>query len=346
MALQDLTPQLRTRLRRMEQVVGLFVGLAALVLAGGFVYYLWYTAARKGWFVPKAPYFTVLKSAEGINVGDPITLAGFDVGEVTGIDAEPPGAEFPVFLAFRIRRPYYGYVWSDSKVRITAAELFGRRKIELTAGRDGQPTVLEEDGRIDEILVDGTYVPLEKAATNGAFVPPEETAALTARAEKLLAQVETALPGILGLADDARRVLGNAEQLSVRLEALVRAVEPVAANLAAITTRLREPQGSLGEWLLPPDLRRRLETTLDGSRTAVVRLEETLRNLAAMTGNLNAQVEANDQILSEISALVVQADELVSGLKRHWLLRSAFPRGETRPAAPVLGPEIAPAGEP
>jgi ABC-type transporter Mla subunit MlaD len=345
MALQDLTPQLRTRLRRMEQVVGVFVGLAVLVLVCGFIYYVWYTATRKGWFVSKVPYFTVLQSAEGINVGDPITLAGFEVGEVTGIDAEPPGAAFPVFLAFRIRDPYYGYVWSDSKVRITAAELFGRRKIEVMTGREGQPTVLEKDGRVEKMLVGGTYVPFENAP-KGAFVPPEETAALSVRAEKLLAQVEAALPGILGLAEDARRVLGNAEQLSIRLTALVREVEPVAANLAAITTRLRDPQGSLGEWLLPPDLRRRLETTLDGSRAAVLRLEETLRNLAAMTASLNTQVQANDQILSEVSALVVQADELISGLKRHWLLRGAFPRGETGAAAPVLMPEIAPAGEP
>jgi hypothetical protein len=155
----------------MEQVVGIFVGLAVLVFACGFIYYVWYTAARKGWFLSKVPYFTVLESAEGINVGDPITLAGFEVGEVTAIDAEPPGAEFPVFLAFRIRDPYYGYVWSDSKVRITAAELFGRRKIEVMTGREGQPTVLEEDGRVEKMLVGGAYVPFENAP-KGAFVPP------------------------------------------------------------------------------------------------------------------------------------------------------------------------------
>jgi ABC-type transporter Mla subunit MlaD len=329
----------------MEQLVGVFVGLAVLVLVGGFFYYVWHTAARKGWFLSRVPYFTVLRSAEGITVGDPITLAGFEVGEVTKIDAEPPGAEFPVFLAFRIRDPYYGYVWSDSKVRITAAELFGRRKIEVTTGREGRPTVLEKEGRADEMLVDGAYVRLDNVA-KGAFVPPEETAALTVRAEKLLSQVEVALPNILAVAEDARRVLGNAEQLSIRMTALVREVEPVAANLAAITTRLRDPRGSLGEWLLPPDLRRRLETTLDGSRAAVLRLEETLRNLAAMTATLNTQVQANDQILSEVSALVVQADELVSGLKRHWLLRGAFSPGDTGAAAPVLEPEMAPTGTP
>ena len=38
MALQDLTPQLRTRLSRMERAVGWFVALAMALLAFGFVY--------------------------------------------------------------------------------------------------------------------------------------------------------------------------------------------------------------------------------------------------------------------------------------------------------------------
>jgi len=36
MALQDLTPQLRTRLNRMERAVGWFVVLAAVLLILGF----------------------------------------------------------------------------------------------------------------------------------------------------------------------------------------------------------------------------------------------------------------------------------------------------------------------
>ena len=40
MALQDLTPQLRTRLSRMERAVGWFVALAMALLVFGFVYYV------------------------------------------------------------------------------------------------------------------------------------------------------------------------------------------------------------------------------------------------------------------------------------------------------------------
>jgi hypothetical protein len=50
----------------------------------------------------------------------------------------------------------------------------------------------------------------------------------------------------------------------------------------------------------------------------------TLENLAGMTGSLRDQVKRNDNILTSISRLVIDSDELVQGLKRHWLLRSAF----------------------
>src|SRR6266571_2462873 len=63
MALQDLTPQLRTRLSRMERAVGWFVLLATASLAFGFAYYVYNTAERKGWFKIKTPYFTCVRQA-------------------------------------------------------------------------------------------------------------------------------------------------------------------------------------------------------------------------------------------------------------------------------------------
>ena len=66
MALQDLTPQLRTRLSRMERAVGWIVALAMALLAFGFVYYVYHTAENKGWFLTKAPYYTYANRATGL----------------------------------------------------------------------------------------------------------------------------------------------------------------------------------------------------------------------------------------------------------------------------------------
>ena len=51
MPLQDLTPQLRTRLGRLERVVGLFVSIAVLLMIAGLALYLQRQARSRGWFL-------------------------------------------------------------------------------------------------------------------------------------------------------------------------------------------------------------------------------------------------------------------------------------------------------
>lgn len=340
MALQDLTPQLRTRLRRVEKLVGLFVAVATLVLIAGFAYYLYHTAVRKGWFVEKCPYYTYVRSADGLKEGDPVMLMGFSVGEITVIEAQPPESWYPVFVGFDVRRPYYGYIWSDSEVKIAPAGLLGQRRIEITKGYAGSPTVVEENGRVSKILVGKELVPLAEAP-KGVYMEPKEDPTLTERAEKLVAQVEQALPSFLGLTNQLQSVLNRTAQLTANLDHMVAQAQPIVTNLAEITTNLRDPQGSLGEWLIPEDIQTQLTNSLS---TLTLSLNETLLNLASITSNLNLQVQSNDQILSDLSSLIVDTDELVQGLKRHWLLKGAFEKDEEKPQ-PILEPEIKPNDE-
>ncbi len=68
----------------------------------------------------------------------------------------------------------------------------------------------------------------------------------------------------------------------------------------------------------------------------------TLENIAGITSNLNAQVQANSNMLWGISKMVSDSDDFVQGLKRHWLLRSAFKVKATNstPTAPLLPPKM------
>src|SRR5262245_51020973 len=142
MALQDLTPQLRTRLSRMERSVGWFVMLAGLLLAFGFIYYIYNTAERKGWFRMKAPYFTFTKSANGLKAGDPVTLMGLAVGRITRMEPMPPeNFQYNMYVEFELTSPYFGYVWTEGSYTIVApASLLGNRSLEVTKGTNGFPT--------------------------------------------------------------------------------------------------------------------------------------------------------------------------------------------------------------
>ncbi len=426
MALQDLTPQLRTRLSRMERAVGWFVLLATALLVFGFGYYVYNTAKRKGWFLTKAPYFTFTDRATGLKVGDPVMLMGFEVGQITRIDAQPPeDFYFNVYVEFEIKEPHYGYLWTlGSRAKIATADFLGKRVVEVTKGTGGYPTYKFNPMRemsLDEAehlanagswqLAEDVYVESEKGpelavpaltplvSTNlvrlkasgksqflafdtretrkhmtavwhdkkGSYVkfipkddvaanlkaniywlPSDESPAVTERLEKLVDQVEQALPDFFALTNQIVGVLSNTVNLTSSLNALATEARPAATNFAYISAQLREP-GSLGDWMLGTNANRQMSATLESANSAITRadtnlaalvenLARSLDNLAGITSNLNAQVQGNTNILSSISKAVVDADELVQGLKRHWLLRSAFRNRRTN--TPSKAPTI------
>src|SRR5260370_5070991 len=310
MALQDLTPQLRTRLSRMERAVGWFVLLATALLVFGFVYYVYNTAERKGWFVTKARYFTFTDRATGLKVGDPVTLMGFDVGQITRIDAEPPSdVYFNVYVEFEIKDPYYGYLWTQgSRSKVTTADLLGKRVLEVTKGTGGYPTYLfnplrelspaeasllpdREGWKFAQDVCDATgtnlsvqaFSPLSDAnlavvtrlgvsqipvidsrqgyqsksvtavwndkggryeayaTTNKYWLKADESAALTERLEKLVGEIEHALPNFLSLTNQLQTVLSNSATLTSNLNLVAVSARPAVNNLAPATAHLHQP---------------------------------------------------------------------------------------------------------
>lgn len=405
MALYDLTPQLRTRLSRLERLVGLFIVAAAVLLLVGLAFYVRQLAKQKGWGVPKLPYFTFVRSAAGLAVGQRVKLMGLDVGEITQIVPQPPGSYYDMFIAFEVKKPFYGYLWDDSRVKVGTSDLLGNRFLELTKGTNGVATYLFHSFRevtlseaeealsatnkvllVDEIYDDtrtnlvaspkdlltrdlltrisqtGSAATLRIIETveeterptgiwdfhkgryeapnfseetrKGYFLLSDESPAIQQRLEEVANLVEAALPGVLDLTNHVQRALSQAATTATHADELLVQLQPVARDLAQITGGLSEP-GSLGDWLLPTNIHRQISETLGSANTVVTnsdarltavatRLDATLENLANITSNLNAQVSANTNIVRELSALIVNADDMVQGLKRHWLLRSAF----------------------
>src|ERR1043166_1941658 len=152
MALQDLTPQLRTRLSRMERAVGWFVIIATALLLFGFGYYVYQRAESKGWFIPKIPYQTSISSVAGLKEGDPVKLMGQDVGEITRVTPNEPDDYYNITVAFYVKKPHDGYIWADSKVKVASDFPLNHRYLEITKGRAGPPTVHETNRTSDGIL--------------------------------------------------------------------------------------------------------------------------------------------------------------------------------------------------
>jgi len=353
----------------MERAAGWFVILAALLLVAGLAYYLKVMAERKGWGIQKINYETSLMSAAGLKEGDPVLLMGKNVGEITAIIPNKPTDYYGITVSFWIKKPNYGYIWSDSVVKVSS-DIFGKRVLEVTKGVQGVPTILELTNRVADGMLKRNYfvqklAELDPRGTNTQnalwqlnaaavenseefyadleddsiyWLKPAEAVAVNERLEKLVSQVELALPNILDLTNRIALVLDDASRVSINANDLLTTLLPVATNVAVITENIRDPHGSLGEWLLPTNINRQLEGTLTGANTnlpiVVEDLDKTLENLANITSNLNAQVQANSNMLGGIAKTIADADDFVQGLKRHWLLRSAFKNNPTYSPVP------------
>jgi ABC-type transporter Mla subunit MlaD len=361
----------------MERAVGWFVLLATLLLAAGFAYYIYNTAERKGWFIEKVQYQTSLANASGLKVGDPVMLMGFTVGDITHIEANGPWDYYGVTVFFKVKKPYYGYIWSDSVVKVAGAGFLGSRTLEVTKGVQGVPTVKEDTNKVATGLLNGAHLKAELKAliakgrsaneamadlnqaarsdfaafygpTDPAkpyWLDPAESPAVTERLERMADQIEKALPGVLRLTNQLAQILENGAQATSNLNLVASNARPASENLARLSAQLAHP-GGLGDWLLPQGGSVQVAAALTNANTLLVNtdtnlaamtseLSRSLDSLASMTSNLNAQVQANTNVVKAVSDAIIHTDELVQGLKHHWLLRSAFKTPSTNkpPAA-------------
>jgi ABC-type transporter Mla subunit MlaD len=422
MPLQDLTPQLRTRLNQMERAVGWFVFLASALLVFGFGYYIYHTAERKGWFKTKAQFVTYVQSSAGLKVGDPIFLMGFQVGDITLVHPRPPGDARHVEVRFEVLEPYFRYIWSRGSFVKVNSGFLGQSQLEITRGTNGyalcvtQPIYCKTIPELEQLVaaqpgqwqlsqfvydaqsnvVFKPYQPYDGLAqsnlelmaslnlpSNSVFaynnkpdaktivavwsealrrydfydhkksqpveLPAMESVPVADRLDKIIGQVETALPNILSITNKLFAVLDNAANATSNLNATIVNAQPLVTNFASISGQLREP-GGLTLWALGTNSHFQLESALTNANSLLVSADTnlnqltleigaTLENLASITSNLNVQVHSNSNMLGGISKTVMDADDMIQGLKRHWLLRSAFKNKTTNaPATPLKSP--------
>jgi ABC-type transporter Mla subunit MlaD len=409
MALQDLTPQLRTRLSRMERAVGWFVFLATALLLFGFGYYVYHTAERKGWFKIKAPFFTYVKSSEGLNVNDPVVMMGFQVGQITLIHAMPPRDAHNVRVEFEITDPYFRYIWTGgSFLKVNSADFLGKRQLEVTRATNGyaivvtQPVsifsldeakkmvaespghwqlaqdVLDENSnlvfhaydRVESVFDESNAQLLAQCtfesnsiyvydntvnrdrivaswwrsrhryqnftpSSEDAYLHAVETPPISDQLQAMVTQVQSALPNILALTNQLAAVLSNSVVATSNLNADLAEARPLLTNFTGISDQLSKP-GSVMTWALGTNGNEQVQGILTNANSMLshtdTNLTAILIHLSDITSNLNAQVQANTNMLGSISKIVTDADDLVQGLKRTWFLRSAFKKENQVPA--------------
>jgi ABC-type transporter Mla subunit MlaD len=169
---------------------------------------------------------------------------------------------------------------------------------------------------------------------DSAWMPTVEPPAIADELSDIVGQVKTALPGILALTNKISAVLDNAVNVTSNLNITLTLANsalantgPLLTNLNDITGELRAP-GSPLLWALGPNGNYQVQGALTNLNSLLVNTDTNLGalliNLSDITGSLSAQVRGNTNLVGGIYQTIVDVDDMVQGLKRHWLLRSAF----------------------
>jgi hypothetical protein len=358
MGLQDLTPQLRTRLSRVEWYVGLFLGVTALLMVIGFGAFLKRTAEARGWFVVEVPYFTYLPDASGLKPGSPVNLMGFKVGEVTEVTAISLAErlswdhhvtnQFNVFVRFVIRADgksqFPGYVNSDAQVKLSGlpVDLLGGSVLEVTQGTtngvltfekapNGQPGVLMSKFAILGPSPERTnkYLKYEPVKTSGGYyLRLDESETMTAQVQRVMSRLDH----IAGTVDGALPPM--LEELQGTLETVRRALPGLTNNLDAVLANTRELTAQLRDaW---PMLTNNLDLTLGTTRELASNINLTIPTLASNVNltltNVNVLLMGDTNVTANASTLVSNVNQVIT---RHWLFRSAFKeKVEKKPKEP------------
>ncbi len=309
------------RFRHASELAGAFVIFSVVLIFVGILL----IGRAQQWFEPIQIYRITFpeEGTFGIQKGAGVYLLGTPIGQVDRIIVDDDGA---LHALLRVRGQFVRFIRDDS-VAVVKKQfgIAGDSYIEITAGR-GAPLTEDE-----------------------AVLPVRKDTEITEMIERIAAQVESALVPLLkeientlaeyrGLAADLRNPEGE----------LLRAMAATRSILEAV----ERGEGSVGHVLKDPTIAREAEGILSNVRQLTERLEEARQKMDAILENIRrasdalpetadvVRGEARDApgLVLQAQAALREAEALLAGLQKHWLLRAYMNRPPDIEALPVPAP--------
>jgi phospholipid/cholesterol/gamma-HCH transport system substrate-binding protein len=311
------------RFEGLELKTGLFLLLAALLVAGGILAAL----VRQGVFTQTTQLHFFANSAQGIGKGMAVQLFGFKIGAVDTLNLEPNGT---VKVRLQVQSEYLRLINQDSTARIAKEGLIGASIIEIVPSR----------------------TPSRPVSENGVL-KFERAADFSSVAEELSAQVRPILADLRQLTESANRpdgdiriALKNARQLTAEMSEVARQVSKLAGNadrqLSGVLARADQAVAKADATF------EKASSTIDGLGDTLTALERKLPELMLKLDRTLANVEAASADARKITAsaaeelppalrdarsLAKDGREIVDGAKRSWPINTLLvePREQALP---------------
>lgn len=338
---------MKFKIRFADQIVGVFVFIAILALAGILIL----MGFNQRWFA-KDYYFTSrFQSAEGLKSGMAINLKGFQIGAVDRIMLNDDNT---VEIEFHIYDIYWEKVKQNSVLDLVTSPIGLGGGLVLHPGRDkGVP------------MVDGSYIPsldFAEARTlvaDGKVEIPEKGDKITGIINSvgpLLENVDTTVLAVNSLVTEVNNSLtGSSTGVTADIIKKVRDMTDQLNLLLARTTEgldliLADVQGTVGNFKVLSDTPEGMITTLLGAEGSVARLlddddalylqiegalaelNSTIANIQELTAYLGGTTPQIAGLLEESRAALNQGKDVLEGVSNNPLIRGGIPEAKDQPA--------------
>jgi phospholipid/cholesterol/gamma-HCH transport system substrate-binding protein len=283
-----------------EVRVGLFLVVAFLILIA-----LFEVLGKETLFARMVEYKTSFKSIPGLKLGDPVRLAGVDVGNVR--DIRVIGARVEVAIRVKPGTP----VKTDSIATIKLTSLLGTNFVDLTFGSPaaqaaspGSHLQSAEPPDLNTLLARlndaaGDVQTLAKQVNEGLGKSLEPISNAFQSMEKIAKQIEKG-QGTLG------KLIANDD--------LYREIQGIAANMNKVSQQIARGEGTLGKLATDDGLYKDLRALTADLKVASQSFGRLAKDIEAGKGSLGKLVR-DDSLYLEAKNTLTQAREALGGIQ-------------------------------
>lgn len=306
------------------------VGLLILTTMGLLFVVLWMANRQLGLFSQTYALYGFLDNVRGLSRATPVTLAGLKIGEVRDLSITDYNR---IRIELILDRKYQPRIRQNSTAEVKA-DLLGNARLEISMGAPDQP-----------MLPDQAML---------AFQRSSDLDALLGQAQEQLGQIAAVLGNVRVITDELRQpdgpllgALRGFAQITTELQPLLQnltrmsgEMQQMAADLAVVSARIRQGEGTLGGLTdrnspLSRDVAasvRKLRETLTGLEQLASRLprygrqiEQILHQTETLTAQLAKAVGQAPELLEKSRGVADDAGEVVGGIKRSAVLQALSP---------------------
>ncbi len=291
------------------------------------------SAWRQGWFTPTAHLFVVLPGAVGVQVGTPVKLKGFKIGEIDNIDLEP---NLNVKVRMRVVQERLKLISAGANAKFGRDGPISGKFIDIVPGAlegrriEAEATLPMDSGNELEDVMGTVKVAIEKLAAAIGKVEPilDDTKKLTGEASEMRKDVRASISTVLGnletMSLEFKRMGNTAASVAGKLDgdrkALVGDMQKVLTQANAAADSARSALKTIEQDV--PQLTRKTKATLDNAVQASDNVKQSSADVQQIMRDARQDISP---ALRAARTTAQDAAEMTDGLKRAWPLKNLVP---------------------